>query len=196
MNEYECDTASKIIQAAIKLISDNGFKNVTMKDIATAAGTSEMTVYRHFSNKKGVLKAVWESCSYLPSLQAVFTNKLAWELEKDLLLISNTYQHTMEKNKTAILMLMREKTFLTIADWEKMPPCHFQKFMVDYLNEMKEKGKIDVENIEGVALSFLAVNFGYFYSNATLEKKIATISQDEYIKTAVKLFVKGLKKAE
>lgn len=192
MSENDIDTADKIVQAAIDLIHKKGFNETTMKDIAIAANVSEMTVFRHFSNKKGVFEAVIQKCSFIPSMQDIFNNRLTWDLETDLLLIGNTYQQVMAKNKTAILVLTREKTFLSAGDWEKLPPYHFKQFMTAYLKKMEAMEKIHGINIDAVVLSFIAMNFGFFYAKATLKNQFITVSTKEYIDTSVGLFVKGL----
>ena len=51
-------TRSKIIQAATELFSELGYRGSTTKAIAQRAGVSEMTVFRQFGNKIGVLKEV------------------------------------------------------------------------------------------------------------------------------------------
>ncbi|MGI8669846.1 MAG: TetR/AcrR family transcriptional regulator, partial [Aridibacter sp.] len=42
----------QILQVAMKLFSKNGFAGTTTKKIAEAAGVSEATVFKHFSNKE------------------------------------------------------------------------------------------------------------------------------------------------
>ncbi|WP_131824686.1 TetR/AcrR family transcriptional regulator, partial [Bacillus paralicheniformis] len=49
------ETNERIISAALDLMQKYGFKSVTVKDIALHSGVSEMTVYRHFNTKLGLL---------------------------------------------------------------------------------------------------------------------------------------------
>ena len=51
-------TRSKIIHAATELFSELGYRGSTTKAIAERAGVSEMTVFRQFGNKIGVLEEV------------------------------------------------------------------------------------------------------------------------------------------
>lgn len=51
----------KILNAAIELFSQYGFKTITMDDIARRAGISKKTLYQHFANKQEV---VTESVSW------------------------------------------------------------------------------------------------------------------------------------
>ena len=48
----------QIVETAIKLIADKGIQNLTTKNIAAEIGISEAALYRHFSSKLEILKAV------------------------------------------------------------------------------------------------------------------------------------------
>ncbi len=48
----------QIVEIAIKLIADKGIQNLTTKNIAFKIGISEPALYRHFSSKLEILKAV------------------------------------------------------------------------------------------------------------------------------------------
>lgn len=44
-------TRAALIQSAFKLMSERGFDNVTMQEVADDAGTHAQTLYSHFPNK-------------------------------------------------------------------------------------------------------------------------------------------------
>lgn len=55
----------RIINAAIKLLSEKGYSKTKMKDIATAAEVADGTVYTYFSSKEDLMmKALTESLHY------------------------------------------------------------------------------------------------------------------------------------
>ncbi len=51
----ETETRSRILQAAQKLFAHQGYDGTTTRDLATAAGVAEGTLFRHFANKKAIL---------------------------------------------------------------------------------------------------------------------------------------------
>ena len=55
---------SQILQIAIKLFSQNGFRGTTTKEIARAAGVSEAMVFRHYATKEELYHAIldWKAC--------------------------------------------------------------------------------------------------------------------------------------
>jgi AcrR family transcriptional regulator len=54
----EAQTRSRILQAARRLFSSQGFDGTTTRDLAQEAGVAEGTLFRHFPNKKAILVEV------------------------------------------------------------------------------------------------------------------------------------------
>jgi AcrR family transcriptional regulator len=51
----ETETKKRILQAAQKLFARTGYDGTTTRELATAAGVAEGTLFRHFDNKKAIL---------------------------------------------------------------------------------------------------------------------------------------------
>lgn len=49
-----------LIDAGIKLFSQRGMSNVSVRDLAEEAGVNHSLLFRHFGNKDGLIKAVFE----------------------------------------------------------------------------------------------------------------------------------------
>jgi len=52
-----------IVEAAIKLFSDKGFRGTTTRELAAAVGVSEPVLYQHFATKSDLYSAIIESKS-------------------------------------------------------------------------------------------------------------------------------------
>jgi len=52
------DRQDEIVGTALRLISEDGIQELTMKKIATAIGITEPALYRHFTSKFQILSAV------------------------------------------------------------------------------------------------------------------------------------------
>jgi AcrR family transcriptional regulator len=61
MTPAERKTASEILQAAAELFAERGYKGTTTRAIAERAGVNEVTLFRRFKNKQGILQALGES---------------------------------------------------------------------------------------------------------------------------------------
>nr|WP_290228383.1 TetR/AcrR family transcriptional regulator [Trichocoleus desertorum] len=53
--QSEAETRTRILQAAQKLFSRQGYDGTTTRDLAQAAAVAEGTLFRHFPNKKAIL---------------------------------------------------------------------------------------------------------------------------------------------
>jgi len=67
---FNCDPSARmsgderrvvILQAAVELFSQHGFKGATTKEIAKASGVSEAMLFRHFENKDALYAAIIET---------------------------------------------------------------------------------------------------------------------------------------
>lgn len=193
MSDETLETAERILLAASELFQERGFHPVSMKNIAVQANVSEMTVFRHFSSKKKVLEAVIQKISYIPPLREVFEGKLCGDLAADLLLISQTYQKIMTDNQLAFLITLREeKTIPEVSEYFRQGPPQFKSFLKEYFRSLQEKQKIaETDDVEALALTFMAMNFGYFFFKAC-GQGVGEITDQQYLATAIRLFARGI----
>lgn len=61
MSAAEKQTGEAILAAAADLFAERGYKATTTRAIAERAGVNEVTVFRRFGNKQGLLRALGES---------------------------------------------------------------------------------------------------------------------------------------
>lgn len=55
MTRWEPNARGRLEQAALELFGERGFEQTTVEDIATRAGLTKRTFFRHFSDKREVL---------------------------------------------------------------------------------------------------------------------------------------------
>ncbi|MDO5502625.1 MAG: TetR/AcrR family transcriptional regulator [Actinomycetia bacterium] len=60
------DTHAKVVRAALDLFAERGYAATTTKEIARVAGVNEVTVFRRFGSKAGVLDAIGDWLRELP----------------------------------------------------------------------------------------------------------------------------------
>lgn len=109
MPKNKLTTSDRILQSALQLMKEKGFQLVTIKEIAEAAKVSEMTVFRHFETKKGVLEAAIERNTVVPGFKQTLDKAIARDLKKDLLQIANLYLDLMERNESFCLIAVQER---------------------------------------------------------------------------------------
>lgn len=188
------NTSEKIIQAAIELFRDYGYKGTTTRAVADKAGVNEVTIFRHFGNKKGLIEAAVRTISYHPILEKIIQDQITWDLEHDLQLISESYQSYMEQTKDLVMIGLREsELFPELQEAIMEIPKKLKEGMVSYFTEMKRRGKLIDTAIEYQAMNFIWLNFGYFLSRIRFHDRIISGSQADFIQHSVSLFSRGLK---
>ncbi|MEK5333116.1 MULTISPECIES: TetR/AcrR family transcriptional regulator [unclassified Lysinibacillus] len=187
------ETAERIIEAAIQLISEKGYTAATTKAIADLAQVNEVTIFRHFGNKQGILKTIVDRFSYNPILQKMMHEEVTWDLETDLNHFSMKYFEYMMSIKDLVMIGFKESMqFPEISNEIANVPLIFKNELIQYFEEMHHKGKIREVNYEAAALSLIALNFGHFISRARLGTTVSTLPTEELINTSVAIFSRGL----
>lgn len=185
------NTEEKIINASIVLFSQKGYNAVTTKEIAKKAGVSEMTLFRHFESKHNLFEKASDKFVFSPKFGTLFEG-LEWDLEKDLNIICSSYQETLYKNQKIILMHIRNEELN--PHFEAMLfkfPNEFKKLLCHYFEEMRDRGAI-TENPETLAISFLATNFGLFFTSLVMNKLTFETDIQTCISSYVKIFTNGI----
>lgn len=186
-------TAERIIEAALQLISEKGYTAATTKTIAELAGVNEVTLFRHFGNKRGLLKAIVEQFSYYPLLQKEIHQNVTWDLEKDLLNFSLKHFEFLMSIKDLVMIGFKESIqFPEISEEIANIPLLIKKELCHYFQEMQQRGKIREVDFEAAALSLIALNFGHFMSRARLGTLVSDIPTEELLQTSVAIFSRGL----
>jgi AcrR family transcriptional regulator len=63
----------QLIDTALRLFAERGFRGTTIADISAATGTAHGLVYHYFRSKDELLEAVLERHAFLDRLQAILT---------------------------------------------------------------------------------------------------------------------------
>lgn len=186
-------TSERIIQAFVELFRDHGYKGTTTRAVAEKAGVNEVTIFRHFGNKKGIMDAAIQSVSYHPMLEKIIHEQMVWDLEHDLWVIAEGYHTYMEKIKDLVLIGLREaEMFPELNETFVNIPKQLKESMVIYFNEMNRRGKLVDVDIDFQAMNFIWLNFGYFLSKSRFGDSVISSSKNNFIKHSVYLFARGL----
>lgn len=192
MNEVNI-TSEKIIAAFIELFRDYGFKGTTTRAIAEKAGVNEVTIFRHFGNKKGIMDAALQTFSYSPFLEKIIQDEITWDLEHDLLVMAESYHHYMDEIKDLVLISFTEAgLYPELNETIVKFPKQVKENLIYYFKEMNSRGKLIETNIELQAMNFVWLNFGYFISKSRFNDLLSANSREEFLKNSVKLFARAL----
>lgn len=185
------NSEDKILNASIILFSQKGYSTVTTKEIAKEAGVSEMTLFRHFESKHNLFEKAFEKFVFTPRFKVLFEG-LEGDLERDLYKICASYHDILYKNQNIILMYFKNEELNPEFDVTLFKfPQELKKRLCHYFAMMKDRGVIQ-ENPESLAVSFLATNFGLFFTSLVMNKLTFEIDLDACIANYVRIFAKGI----
>ncbi|MFD0693262.1 TetR/AcrR family transcriptional regulator [Paenibacillus sp. GCM10027628] len=183
----------KLLLAAIDLIAEKGYSQVSTMEIAAAAGLSEKTLFRHFGSKQNLLETAFDRYHYAEEMRKLFSEKLVWELHTDLMLVSRTYHEIMNRNRKMILISMKEQGHLPgFRERTQKHPQQLLEFLTNYFTVMSEQGKMIRTNPELQAFSFMMMNYGAFMNNLDARTNYPTVSLDAFIQESVQIFTRAI----
>lgn len=187
-------TQDKIIDATVALVNEKGYKGATTREIAERAGVNEVTLFRHFGNKKGIIEAVIEKYGFVDELVGTFKKGIIWEIEHDLKMLARAYQELIEKKRQVILISLKEAgQFPELDAMLARIPQASKKALEEYLREMIRLGKMKDLPVETISTSLLFMNFGYFIMKTRISPITEQLSLDAFIDENMTLFIQTLK---
>ncbi|RTE09420.1 TetR/AcrR family transcriptional regulator [Paenibacillus whitsoniae] len=187
-------SSDRLLLAALHLIAERGYNGVTTQEIAAEAGLSEKTLFRHFGSKQKLLEAAFDKYHYADEMKKLFSEKLVWELEPDLLLVTETYHEIMNRNRKMIQISLRDDGQLPgFRQRTHKHPLQLLEFLTNYFTHMSDKGKIASANPELHAFTFIMMHFGAFMNDLDRRQTYPTIALEPFIQESVKLFARALR---
>jgi hypothetical protein len=188
------ETKDKIIKAAFKLIAQKGYSSMTTKEIANLANVNEVTLFRKFESKKGIIITALKEINLFPELNEDIFSKCLWSLEDDLSMFSKIFfSHVNKEYAKIIIGLQDPQIFPDIKDFALRLPNSYKKIMTIYFTKMFEKKAISINKPEALAGMFLALNFGFIFSKTSYGEDLTNIGTEEFTKISISVFSKGIK---
>lgn len=187
------ETSQKIIDAAMMLVRDNGYVATTTKAIAKAAGVNECTLFRKFKNKKDIVLQGVSQAGWRANITPEIFENVQWDLQSDIEMFMRAYMDRMTPDFVNLSIGLRAPQLYeeTSALIMKVPQAFLSSF-TQYLNKMFDLGKIPKADFDALALTIFSSTFGYAFLNASFGDELSKVEKDEYIKSSVQMFIKGL----
>lgn len=191
VNTLKSDNRSKLMLAAIDLMAEKGYKGVSTKEIAAAAGVSEMTLFRNFGSKLNLLEEAVDRYHYSIEMEKLFKEHIKWDLKSDLYTICRMYHEIMQHNRKLFLIVLGDNELVGIREKAERHPRKLLELLTDYFNEMQRKNKMISTDAETQAITFMWMNYGAFMSQL-FGASITKVTQQNFMDSSIGLFVKAL----
>lgn len=189
----KASTKDRMLQAAIDLMAEQGYKGTSTKEIAAAAGVSEMTLFRHFGSKQNLLEEAVDRYYYTVEFRKLFAERVTWDLETDLRLIGTRYHELMERNRSIIQIINKEgQSIPGFAERVHKHPRALQEMLTHYFESMKMKGKLTDVDAAANAASFLWMHHGAFLSRLPGGSMLLDVPIADFVDNGAILFARAL----
>lgn len=186
-------TQDKIIKATIELVNERGYKGATTKKIAERADVNEVTLFRHFGSKKGIVKAIIDKYGSIDEMETAFEEKIVWEVEEDLKMLVREYHSLLEQKKTVILLSLKEASeFPELDALTKHIPQNYINKLEKYFEIMIKKRKIKNVDPTTVATNFVLMNFGYFLMKTRINRVGEVYEIEDFLNKNIEFFIQSL----
>ena len=195
----------QILQTAVNLFSQRGFKGTTTKEIARAAGVSEAMVFRHFENKDALYGAIldtkgcqdgvhrfpWEENA---ALQA------AIEQKDDFAVFYNIAFDALNKHESDVGFM--RLLFYSALEEHELADRFFHEFIEriydfigSYVEQRQRDGAFREMNPRIAVRAFLGMLIHHSLNNILWDRKrvILDISTEEAAKNFAEILLSGIK---
>ncbi|WP_139491020.1 TetR/AcrR family transcriptional regulator [Brevibacillus dissolubilis] len=189
----EQETRHRILTAARELMAMRGYKGATTRAIAEMAGVNEVTVFRHFGNKEGILSAiVQEMTAIRPLLQE--TLEAEYPTLREMLI---------QYGKTFVQKLNDEKELMMISMLEALNrpelgcaftglPMMVEEELVKKLTEYQERGLIRQADYVVLAHMFVASYITAFIVLYRMKDQCFPITEEQMHEQVADILVMSL----
>ncbi len=187
---------SQILEAALKVFAEKGFKGATNKDIADAAGVSPGLIYFYFENKEDLFFAILENRVAPGSFPLPLEQMQAFPPEQVLTMIARyglirlDNQDTMNIFKIFIGEAVYSEHIRVLANTNI---SRLIATLASYLESQMEQGRLRRADPLLCAQTFLAGLMASLVRRQFLaDPKMLSYSVDEIVNTVVSIFLRGM----
>lgn len=193
----------QICRIAMSLFSERGFSGTTTKEIAAAAGVSEATVFKHFSNKDELYTAILDTKACDHGFEDPFAEIADKIKEKDDFgvfygMALNALNKHKEDSDFLRLMLHSalEDHELARVFFEGFI-THVYNFLGEYIRQRQADGAFREIEPRIVVRAFIGMFIHHSLNNILWDKeqKLLKISNEEAAREFTEILLRGIKKS-
>ena len=183
----------QITDAAMELIIEKGYSNMTTKDIAVRANVNETTLFRRFGSKKEIILRALSEGFWLPVLNTKIFEDADWDLRSDLERFMLEYIKKITPDMVKMSIGLRSpQIYEDTAPYIMKVPESFINALQSYFEIMKQKGKIIEGEPKVLAQTIFSSIFGFVFLQASFGNMLSLSKQEKYVKESIKIFVNGI----
>ncbi len=194
----------KIIEAAIELISENGYAATSTSDIAKRAGVAEGTIFRHYGTKKGLLLSIVDPV-IAQFIVPVFAERFVAEVFHTSYIGLQDFLHHFIQNRFAFMQANIPLIKIMVQEFAFHPEIK-QAFQTAFkekvypeisrtLDYFKEKGEIRGVDTEALCRMIAPTVIGFLFTRFMIQPD-KDWDDEAAIAETVQYIMYGITKAE
>lgn len=188
------ETSQKIIDATMELLKEKGYVATTTKDIAKKSHVNECTIFRKFKGKKEIVLSGMEQEKWRADVSPSAFQDVKWELQPDLEMFLRNYLERVTSDFVSLSVGLRApQIYEETRPYIMKIPEAFLHTLTAYFETMHEKGKLGAYDFESLSMTIFSSAFGFTFLKASFGEKLSRVTQEEYIKNSVALFLEGIR---
>ncbi len=187
------ETRQRILHAAAKLFGEIGYSRASTRAIAAAAGVNEITLFRHFGNKKGLLLAYIQSGNQAGFSQT-FEQHLTGDYPTDIRIMAQLQMADTRQSVEILRLLMCDSQALPeLQEALVQGATDNRERLADYFRRQIAAGIVRADLNPVV----LANGFDSLFSSTVLfdhffgTKPLPAAAYDDLLNSLTSLFIQG-----
>jgi AcrR family transcriptional regulator len=196
MSESKKSTRSRLIEAALELFAANGVTETTTKAVAELAQVNEVTLFRHFGSKHGLLlAAIEDSVSFAQLGKTLVEQAISQEsVSEALKAYANAFLQALDRVPELVRSLIGDagqypvETRLAIGRGLSQANCYVAECLAKMLEDKGGQSHLSAEKLASLLNGLL---LGYFAIALTSEGHPLWEDREDFLESLVELFLQG-----
>jgi len=186
-------TRERIIQAAYTVFGNKGYAAATTRAIAAEAGVNEVTLFRHFGNKKNLFKAMVDTFYDFSGLSSIPQRLLTGDYRQELNMIGSRIVAVLKERKQIYRLLLSEvEAESEVRETMVTLPRRVRQMLAQYFEYQIAQGKMRPVHPEIAAQAFMSMFMAFVtYDTIFGESPIPDIPVEDIVAQFVDLFIAG-----
>jgi AcrR family transcriptional regulator len=196
MSTNTTSTRQRLVQAALELFLSQGISATTTRQISNLAEVNEVTLFRHFGNKYGLLLAVIEEAPTFRNLGEALIRQVnpVVDIHQALKIYASECLHMLEKAPDFVRSIIGEAEQYPIENRQALGRrlAEANYYVAQYFHAVMQQGSLAAQfPPEKLASFFSGVLIGYVVIESASQDHRLWASRDDFLETLVSLLLHG-----
>jgi AcrR family transcriptional regulator len=189
------DTDAKILDAALALFVENGYRGTTTRAVAAQAKVNEVTIFRRFGSKERLFQAVLARETDVRRTASRLDMRPSGDVAADLAKFGKFIAQNMFA-KAGLMKLVMLEAGRDPGLWKQVSHAPFEviDMLAAYFEGAMRKGLVRRLDPEVAAVAFFSFFFRSMVSRAFLGEDVFIKMDDAAIEEFADIFARGVKK--